>query len=232
MSEMSETPGETMEADPARQSRVLLVEDHLSFREALAYVLNEEPRLTVSAQAGTVAEGLARLEEAEIAVVDLGLPDGDGVDLIRSFRRADRGNRSIALTAAVEPAELARAVEAGASGVIHKSTALDGIVDAILLLREGEIPFSRETEELLRLADRTRSRDHEARRIAESFTDREREVLSALARGLENAEIASKLGISVRTQRTHMMHIANKLGAHSRLHALVLAVRYGVVDIR
>lgn len=211
-------------------SRVLLIEDHTSFREALAYVFDMEPEFSVAAEAGTFAEASEKLGEGvDLAVVDLGLPDGDGTELIR---RINRRCPTLVLTASLDPSRLALAVEAGAAGVMHKSSALDDIVDAASSLRRGEIPFSRETDELLRLAGRTRSDDLASRKLAASFTNREREVLHTLAEGLENAQISARLGISIRTTRTHMMHILTKLGATSRLHALVLAVQCGAVDIR
>jgi DNA-binding NarL/FixJ family response regulator len=214
-------------------SRVLLVEDHTSFRESLAYVFDHEPEFSVAAQAGTFAEASEMLAEGvDLAVVDLGLPDGDGAELVRRLRRTNRQCSILVLTASLDPSYLALAVEAGAAGVMHKSSALDDIVDAASSLRRGEIPFSRETNELLRLAGRTRSDDLASRKLAASFTEREKEVLQALAEGLENAEISARLGISIRTTRTHMMHILGKLGATSRLHALVLAVRCGAVEIR
>jgi DNA-binding NarL/FixJ family response regulator len=223
-----------LDAEPLQQpSRVLLVEDHTSFREALAYVFGRAPEFTVVAQAGSFSEASKFVGEgADIAVVDLGLPDGDGAELIRRLRRSNRHCTPLVLTASLDPSQLALAVEAGAAGVMHKSSALDDIVGAAESLRRGEMPFSRETNELLRVAGRTRSSDRASRRLAESFTSREKEVLGALAEGLENAEIADRLGISVRTTRTHMMHILGKLGASSRLHALILAVRCGAVYIK
>ncbi len=224
-----------MDAHPSQEepSRVLLVEDHTSFREALAYVFDREPEFSVAAEAGSFTEASGMLDGGvNLAVIDLGLPDGDGMEIIRRLRRTNRRCPVLVLTASLDPSYLALAVEAGAAGIMHKSSALDDIVDAATSLRRGEIPFSRETEELLRLAGRTRSDDLSSRKLAASFTNREREVLHALAEGLENAEISTRLGISIRTTRTHMMHILNKLGANSRLHALILAVRCGAVDIR
>lgn len=226
---MDAEPMQKMQEEPGR---ILLIEDHTSFREALAYTFDLEPEFSVAAQAGTFAEASTTLREGlDLAIIDLGLPDGDGTELIRRLRRINRRCPILVLTASLDPASLALAVEAGAAGVIHKSSALDDIVAAASSLRRGEIPFSRETDELLRLAGRTRSDDLASRKLAASFTTREKEVLRALAEGLENADISTRLGISIRTTRTHMMHILTKLGATSRLHALILAVRCGAVEI-
>ena len=99
------------------------MEDHVSFRQALAFILEREPGFDVVAQVGSVAETRALdsklLEEVEVAIVDLSLPDGDGLDLLE-----DLSSRTVTLvlSANLEPGRFARAVEAGASGVLHKST--------------------------------------------------------------------------------------------------------------
>lgn len=214
------------------ESRILLVEDHASFREALAHTLDEEPELSVVAQAGSLAEAREALGDTDIAVVDLSLPDGDGSDLIQDLHAVNPRCRVLILSASIDPEQHVRAVEVGAAGVMHKCSSLADIVDAVQTLRKGETPFTQENNELLHLAIGNRTRDCEARRDANSLTVRERDVLNALAEGLENAEIAQRLRMSIYTERAHMTHIYAKLGAHSRLQALVLAVRCGAVDIR
>lgn len=211
-------------------TRVLLVEDHASFREALAYVLGEEPGFTVTAQAGSLEEARVAIREADVALVDLGLPDGAGVEVIRELRRANRRCRLMVLSASVDDFELLHAVEAGAVGVLHKSSRLTEIAGAIGRLVRGEDPMPEETRTKLRLVGSTEER--ETRRDAERLTPRERKVLGALGQGLDNDEIARRLGMTLRTERAHMVHILAKLGAHSRLEALVRAARCGAVEIR
>ena len=218
-------------AGETKTSRILLVEDHVSFREALAHMLDGEPGLGVTAQAGSLAEAREVLRgDVDVALVDLGLPDGDGSDLIPELRRVNRRCRSMILSASIDPFNLLRAVEAGAAGALHKSSSLADIVGAIRSLLRGEDPFPEETRRLLRLA--SLGGERETRRDAERLTPRERKVLGALGQGLENEEIARKLGMTLRTERAHMMHILNKFGAHSRLEALVRAVRCGALEIR
>lgn len=211
-------------------TRVLLVEDHASFREALAYVLGGHPGFTVTAQAGSLAEARVAIRDADVALVDLGLPDGAGVEVIRALRRANRRCRLMVLSASVDDFELLHAVEAGAVGVLHKSSRLTEIAGAIGRLVRGEDPMPEETRTKLRLAGSTKER--ETRRDAERLTPRERKVLGALGQGLDNDEIARRLGMTLRTERAHMVHILAKLGAHSRLEALVRAARCGAVEIR
>jgi len=214
----------------AETSRVLLVEDHTSFRETLAYVLGGEPGFKVTAQAGSLAEARVAIREADIALVDLGLPDGTGVEVIRALRRANRRCRLMVLSASLDSLELLHAVEAGAVGVLHKSSRITEIAGALGRLACGEDPMPEDTRTMLRRASSTRER--QTRRDAERLTPRERKVLGALGQGLENEEIARKLGMTLRTERAHMVHILAKLGAHSRLEALVRAARCGAVEIR
>jgi two-component system nitrate/nitrite response regulator NarL len=216
--------------------RVLLVEDHASFRQALAFMLEREPGFEVAGQVGSLAEareldGKAR-EKGEVAIVDLALPDGDGLDLIEDLSSQPR-TMTLVLSASLEPGRFARAVEAGASGVLHKSTPIKDIVEAVRKLRAGEALLSpAEVVEMLRLVGRERQEEHAVQQAVERLTPREKEVLQALAEGLESREIAEKLNVSVETERTHMVNILHKLGVHSRLQALVFAARYGVVEIR
>lgn len=230
----SETGDEPIIGDQ-EVTRILLVEDHASFRQALAFLLDAEPDLEVAAQAGSLAEARRAMKRSEkrvdLAVVDLALPDGDGVDLIREL--SEMSVPTLVLSASVENAWFARAVEAGAAGVIHKANAVNEVVDAVRRLRVGEALLSQEEViEMLRAASKERQRGHEARLAVEQLTPRELQVLQALAEGLDSREIAEKLGITVETERTHMVNILGKLGASSRLQALVLAARHGLVEIR
>lgn len=218
-------------------TRLFLVEDHASFRQALAFMFEREPEFEVVGQAGSIAEARAftdgALHEVDVAIVDLALPDGDGMDLIGDLSSGDPKTMTLVLSASVEPGRLARAVEAGASGVLHKATPIKEIVDAVRRLKNGEVLLSpNEVIEMLRLVGRERQEEQRARQALERLTPREKEVLAALAEGLESREIAKRMNITVETERTHMVNILHKLGVHSRLQALVFAARHGLVEIR
>ena len=218
------------------KTRILLVEDHASFRQALAFMFKREPEFAVVGQAGTLAEARQFLNgsggETDVAVCDLALPDGDGFDLIEEFAVNGGDVITLVLSASLEPARFARAVEAGASGVLHKAAAIGDIVEAVKRLRAGEALLSPdEVIGMLRMVSRQRQEQLEAQRAIDRLTRREREVLQALAEGLDSKDIAEKLHITVETERTHMVNILNKLGVHSRLQALVFAARNGLVEI-
>ena len=137
------------------------------------------------------------------------------------------------LSATLDRAEIARAVQSGAAGVLSKTADLDDVVDAVRRLRDGEtlLPMD-EIVELLRFAGHQREREHRERHALADLTPREREILQALAEGLNSQRMADRLHISIRTARNHINNILAKLGVHSQLQALVLALRYDMVKIR
>jgi DNA-binding NarL/FixJ family response regulator len=138
----------------------------------------------------------------------------------------------LVLTASLEPELHARAVQEGAAGVLHKSAHVRDIVYAARRLTAGETILSTsEVLGLLRIAGRSRERDHESQRAIQRLTPREREVLQALADALSDKEIAERLNVSVGTVGNHFVSIFKKLELHSRLQALVFALRHGIVDI-
>jgi len=214
--------------------RILLVEDHASFRQTLAILFEREPEFEVVGQAGTLAEArrVLRRVEVDMAVVDLSLPDGQGTELIEEIGEEAGPNLAVlVLTASVDRAVHARAVEAGAAGVLHKSAEVDEIIDAARGLAAGDSLLSHgEITDLLRLAVRDREHELQIKEAVERLTKREMEVLHALSEGLSNKEIADRMHVSVETERSHMVNILTKLSARSRLQALVIAARHGIVE--
>lgn len=213
-------------------SRLLLLDDHTSFREMLAFVFEREPQFEVVAQAGSLAEARKKLDAVDIAVIDLDLPDGDGSGIISELHDVSPHAMALILTANARRDAYARAVEAGAAGVLHKAASVGDIVAAVQRLLAGEAILSaEETIELLRLASRQREQDNQVQRAIERITPREREVLQALTNGLSDKEIAERLHVGVGTVRNHFASIFNKLGVQSRLQALLISARRGVVEL-
>ena len=211
--------------------RVMLIEDHTAIREALASTFQAEG-FEVVAQAASLSEARGMLEGIDVAVVDLGLPDGYGGALIKALREANPQAQALVLSATLDRRETARAVEAGAAGVLSKTTHLEQVVDAVRRLRAGESLMSlEEVVKLLRFASSRREEEYEAHQAIEKLTPREIEVLQALALGLDSEGIAQRLQIALRTERNHIASILAKLGVHSQLQALVFALRHGIVEI-
>jgi PAS domain S-box-containing protein len=222
------SPGEAR----AGRARILLVDDHASFRQGVAAALEREPGFSIVGQAGSLAEAREMLRETDVGIFDLGLPDGYGGDLIAALRVANPRAQALVLSSSQDRAEIARAVESGAAGVLHKSAGMDEIIDAVRRLKAGEtlLPLE-DVVELLRFAGARKEEEYEAQQAIARLTDREREVLEALAEGLDAQQIAGRLHISAKTERNHVASILAKLGVHSRLQALVFAARHGVVEI-
>ena len=213
--------------------RVLLVEDHAAIREALASSFEGEG-FEVVGQAGSMADARRMLEEhpIDVALIDLGLPDGYGAELIKELREAHPHAQALVLSASLDHTNVARAVERGAAGVLSKTAHLEEVVQAVRRLRAGQtlMPLE-EVVELLRYSSTRREEEYEAHQAIEKLTPREIEVLEALAEGLDSEGIAEKLNIALRTERNHMASILKKLESHSQLQALVFALRHGVVEI-
>lgn len=210
--------------------RVLLVEDHTVFRQALALAFGMEPELEVVGQAGSVAEALEMLDGIDVAVFDLDLPDGNGASLIQELHDRNRRAEALVLTASTRQIDHARAVEAGAAGLVHKSTPLNEIVDAVKRVAAGETLITRrELIELVQLAGKHREEEQAIRQTIERLTPRERDVLIALGEGLTDREIAERLYISKDTVHTHMVNMMGKLDVESRMQALIFAIRSGLV---
>jgi len=213
--------------------RLLLVDDHAAFRQPLAFMLDREPDFAVVGQAGSVADAKRMTSDFDVAAVDLTLPDGSGVDLVRILRASNPSASVFVLTASQDHAAKAMAVEAGAAGLLHKSASLTEIIDAMRRLGAGEQLLDlEETIELLRLAGQQRERDRAAQQALAQLTPRERDVLETLTEGMTDREIGECLSISSETVRTHMVNILHKLGVESRLQALVFAARHGAVKIQ
>jgi RNA polymerase sigma factor (sigma-70 family) len=215
---------------------IMVIDDHDTFRDPLAFMLEREPDLTVVARPRSLSEAREVLEVAklavDVAIVDLNLPDGSGTDIIKDLRASRPRAKALVLSAMSEQRYLAEAIEAGAAGVMHKSTPMRDLVGAVRQLAAGEQLLSQEEViEALRFIGRERESNREAQLAIDGLTPREREVLQALAEGLSDKEIARRLHVGEGTVHTHVTNILSKLEVSSRLQALVFAVRHGLVAI-
>jgi DNA-binding NarL/FixJ family response regulator len=230
--DLQQLPASPRKERVGQEIRVVLVDDHLAFRQPLAFILMREPDLTIIGQAATVAEARPLLPETDIALIDLDLPDGEGINLIEELRAINPQAIALVLTGDTSDLAVARAVEAGAAGVMLKTRPVSEIMEAIRRVHAGESLFSvREMIEILRFITRQREQQRTVEATIASLTPRERELLQTLAAGLSDREIANQLIVSTDTVRTHMVHVLHKLGVDSRLKAVVFAVKHGLVTI-
>jgi RNA polymerase sigma factor (sigma-70 family) len=205
---------------------VLVVEDHQVVAEGLAALINDQSDMEVVGTAGSVADSVTRAAELQpdLVLVDFRLTDGTGADAAAAIRQLRPDTKLIFLTREDSDAARIAALEAGASAFIHKSRAAQEVVDAIRTVAQGGTLFTpRSIAQLL-----NSRREVEAQ--LERLTPREKEVLRLMAEGMPSREIASRLGISYTTVRTHIRSLGSKLGVHSKLEAIVKARELALVE--
>jgi DNA-binding NarL/FixJ family response regulator len=172
---------------------------------------------------------LARELKPDVILMDLRMPDLDGVDAIKAIVDHDPAARIIALTVASDEGDVAAAVVAGACGYLVKDAPLDDVVVAVRAAARGETWLSpRAAGALLDRVRRSNVESAPEPEVTSELSPRELEVLRLVARGLENSEIAAELGISPRTAKNHLSSILSKLGMTNRIQAAIYAVRSGL----
>jgi DNA-binding NarL/FixJ family response regulator len=210
--------------------RIVVVDDHRAFAEALGLAVDLEADLSCVGLAATASEGLALIasQQPDVAIVDVLLPDLDGIELTRRVRQVSARTRVIVLTARTDVAVMARAASAGACGFVPKERPVAEILTKIRTAAAGDISLDRST--LASLVARRQERTRPGRSASGvRLTPRELEVLSLLAEGCTVLQIAKELRISVHTCRGLVRSILRKLGVHSQLEAVVKAARDGLL---
>lgn len=214
-----------MEREESTPIRVLIVDDHEILSDSLSRVLDDEPDMVAVGVAQTLAQARGRVASSapDVLLLDRRLPDGDGVAAIGELRDLRPSMSVVVLTASASDDVLVRAIEAGAAGFVSKTRGLREVTAAVRAAAAGEAVIS--PEMLSRLLPKLRRGPGPEPEL----TRREQEVLEMLARGLSNAAIAAELHVSVHTVRNHIANLSAKLGAHSKLEVLSIAVRRGLV---
>jgi len=213
--------------------RVAIVDDHQVLVEALKSVIQAEVDLQVVGEANTCADclNLVQRQRPAVLLLDVNLPDGDGLSLVPRINQASPETAILILTSFSDEATLLRAIDMGVSGFVSKNRHLSEALGAIRQVAAGEIAIP--TSLLLGLLGRkpkARGRDLDLSEPYDPLTGREREILACLAQGKSGPEIAAQLNIAPLTVRTHIRNILEKLGAHSRLEAVTFALRHGLID--
>lgn len=204
--------------------RLMLVDDHALIRQGLRTAAEASEDIEVVGEASSLAEARAivRATKPDVLVVDVNLGDGSGLDLVRELRGADAGVGLVVLTMYDGDEHLFRALDAGASVFVLKSAPSDDVLAAV---RHSATRPSSFTAEGLAGALRRRMAGPAVR-----LTPREDEILRLLAGGRSVAEVAGSLFISPSTAKTHISKLYEKLGASNRAHAMMEAVRLGLLD--
>ena len=209
--------------------RVLIVDDHEVLASALAQALDAEPDIVAVGVAGSLEQAAALIPTTtpDVLLLDHRLPDGDGAAAVGRLRALRPSMAVIILTASAAEHVMVAAIEAGACGFLSKTRSLAEVTSAVRAAAAGEAVIS--PEMLARLLPRL---NRSGRAGHETLTEREREVLGLVSEGLTNAAIAERLVVSVHTVRNHVANLSAKLGARSKLEALSIAVREGLLPDR
>lgn len=196
--------------------RILLADDHVIVRMGLKSLLEDTPDMTVvgEAQNGLEAVSEALRLQPDVIIMDLMMPRKDGVAATADLRKKLPSAKVIILTTYSTSDGIAHAMDSGASGALLKSTANTELVPAIRAVMQGKTYLSREVRRLL--ADDP---------PAQTLTDRQRDILESLVRGLSNDDIAKQFGIAEITVRNHLVTIFDKIGAGSRTEAVAITLR-------
>jgi DNA-binding NarL/FixJ family response regulator len=226
------SPGATGGAEPIR---VLVVDDHVLFRRGLDMVLGQEPDIALVGEAGDGAEAVAKAADLlpDIVLLDVRMPRRSGIEACAAIKEVVPTTRIIMLTISDDEADLYDAVKAGASGYLLKEISIDEVSAAIRAVAGGQslISPAMASKLLSEFASMIKKSDDSRQIPAPRLTDRELDVLKLVARGMNNREIGAKLFISENTVKNHIRNILEKLQLHSRMEAVMYAVREKILDI-
>lgn len=213
--------------------RILLADDQTLIRAGFRALLDAESDMQVVGEAGTGrdAVGLAMREAPDVVLMDIRMPDGDGLDATRRIMAEPRlaGTRIIILTTFELDEYIAEAVRAGAAGFLLKDTEPAELIRAVRVVHDGDALLSPSVTRRIMAQLALHSRASAEPVALEQITGREREVLALVGEGLNNAEIAERLFITPLTAKTHVSRIMNKLMVRDRAQLVVLAYESGLV---
>lgn len=212
--------------------RVVVADDQALLRAGLRGIVDSAPDLTVVGEAGTGSQAvaLARAESPDVVLMDIRMPDMDGIEATRLIT-ADGDTKVLILTTFDLDEYVYAALRGGASGFLLKDTRPRELLDAVRAVARGdELLAPAITKRLIAQFTGLRAAPLPDCAALNTVTDREREVLTLVGRGLSNSEIARALHISPGTAKTHVRHLLTKLDARDRVHLVIIAYRAGLVD--
>ena len=210
--------------------RVVVVDDQRLFAETLARIIGMQPGMEVAGEAHTGEDAVALCleEEPDVVLMDLSMPVMDGISATRKIRNLLPRTRIVILTVHTDDAHVFQGIKAGAQGYILKDCSPEELADAIRTVHSGDTIMAPDVaEKMLTTFEGIRSEAD----VAPRLTERELEVVRALARGQSNKEIAQALDISEKTVRNHASNIYKKLHIFDRTQAVIYAIRKGLVNL-
>ena len=233
---MSETRGDdVVPARPSERIRVLVADDHALYRRGLEMVLGQEDDIEIVGEAGDGAEAIRRAEELlpDVVLMDIRMPRRSGIEACTAIKDVVPSTKIVILTISDEESDLYEAVRAGANGYLLKDVPGEEIADGIRAVVGGQslISPSMASKLLTEFATMIKKSDERPALPVPRLTARELEVLKLVARGMANRDIAGELFISENTVKNHVRNILEKLQLHSRMEAVVYAVRERILDL-
>ena len=216
--------------------RVLIVDDHALFRRGLQMVLEGESDIEVVGEANDGHEAIEKAEQTtpDVVLMDVRMPKRSGIEATRVIKDMLPSTKILMLTISDEEADLYDAIKAGASGYLLKEISIDEVAGAVRQVHAGQslISPSMASKLLNEFAAMVKRRDERSQVPGPRLTERELEVLKLVAKGMNNRDIGAELFISENTVKNHVRNILEKLHLHSRMEAVVYAVREKLLDIK
>ncbi len=216
-----------------KKTQILLVEDHTFVREGFRKMLELEPDFQIvgEAQDGRKAVETAKLLNPDVVLMDIAMPELNGLESTRQLLKAVPKTKVVILSAHSDDAYVASASQSGAVGFVLKQDSSNEVCDAIRRVMKGETYFSHSVSRRLnRLDPKTRGRISKSTKNAPKLTSREMEVLQLIAEGKPNKQIASDLGISIKTVEKHREHLMEKLDIHDTAGITRYAISAGIIE--
>lgn len=211
---------------------ILLVDDHEIVRDGIQSLLENEIGFNIVAEAETGSKALEKCKkfEPDLVVMDINMPKMNGIEATRQIRSEFPKIKILALTMMDEDQHIRQMIEAGASGYILKSSSKIELVDAITTVLKGNHYFSDETTQKV-MMDLVKNSSKQKTNAPGNLTNREREVLTLIAKEYTNQEIADKLYISIRTVDSHRRNLLQKTGAKNTAGLVTYAIKHNIVDL-
>lgn len=216
----------------AKKIRVLVAEDHAVVREGIRLILESQPDMEVIGEASDGREALEKARELhpDIVLMDIGMPEMNGLEATRQIKRSLPETQILALTVHEQGDYLFRMLQAGASGYVLKGAPSSDLLAALRAASRGEVHLHPSLTTRLVGDYVRRLKRGEATDSYDTLTERQKDVLMLLADGLTNQQIATRLVISASTVETHRIHIMEKLGLRNRTDLIKYAIRHGLID--
>ena len=212
---------------------VAIIEDHQILVDSLGLMLRYEPDMEFLGAASSLKDGEVLVGNSipDVLLLDIGLPDGNGLDLIPEINTTSPDTHIVVLTSLSDEATLMRVIDSGISGFVSKNSQLSELLETIRKAADGEIvmPTSLLMGLLMRLP-RDKAAAYQDEKGWQRLTVREQEILEMLAKGKSGNEIAEELHIAPLTVRTHIRNMMSKMGVHSRLEAVAFGLKNGIID--